>query len=633
MLELVLAALATVALFLLPGLALLRLWPAPLPLDERLCMALGLSCALPPVLLLYAHLLYLPWGREACLLTLAGAAAIAFWPRRAFPPAEQPKQQQPSPWPLLLLLLITLAILAARFATVQGWVAGAFGDSYHHTLIAQLLVDNGGLFRSWEPYAPLASFTYHYGFHSLVAWLNWLSGYPTTLGLLAIGQAQSALAAPMAYLLAVRLLGSRSAGLWAAIFAGVVSTMPGYYVNWGRYTQLAGQIILVPCVLSWAALIDEACERQPRRNALLRLGTLAALATSGLILTHYRVTIFAGGFVVVYGLYRIITSVRSWASAGRLVGCGLLATVVAFLLALPWLLRTQEGSLMAIYGGYYLSTNVGTELGNAIPVSEISNYVPYSLTIPAGLGLLLCLFLRRWGALMLVGWAGLLALAANPYLIGLNGAGIVANFALLIAAYMALAPLAGAFPALVGELLARAVRSAPALRFAQLAAGVLVLALGLPWQASIGNPAAQLYTPADAQAVAWIRANLPPEAKIYVNSFGAYGGALWAGSDGGWWLPFLAAHQTNLPPFLHGQERGASPRYQAEVAAANEALQRNPLDSPLTAASLREAGYSYLYNGPAANPPGEYIDPGLLATSSLYEQVYNHAGVSIWRIR
>ena len=56
---------ALVGLYLLPGLALLRLlWPRDraLVLPARLALALGLSVALPPLLLLLFHLIGLPWG-------------------------------------------------------------------------------------------------------------------------------------------------------------------------------------------------------------------------------------------------------------------------------------------------------------------------------------------------------------------------------------------------------------------------------------------------------------------------------------------------------------------------------------------------------------------------------------------
>ena len=78
---------------------------------------------------------------------------------------------------------------------------------------AQLLADHGGLFSSWQPYAPLKTFTYHFGYHADVAWLHWLSGTPTTHGVLIIGQLQSALVVPMTYLLARRTVGGERAGL------------------------------------------------------------------------------------------------------------------------------------------------------------------------------------------------------------------------------------------------------------------------------------------------------------------------------------------------------------------------------------------------------------------------------------
>ena len=647
--QIALATLAGLGLFLLPGLALLRLcWPDRLAIDERLCMACGLSCCLPPLMLLYAQLAGVGWGSLACIVTLVISAVIVFWPRRTSltvddgrwtvfgPPPKSSYEAQESGTSFslapYLLLGITAATLAVRFFAVRGWAAGGFGDSYHHTMIAQLLVDNGGLFRSWQPYAPLKSFTYHFGFHSLVAWLNWLSGYPTSLGLLAIGQAQSALAAPLAYVLATRLLGSRSAGLWAAIFAGAVSNMPGYYVNWGRYTQLAGQTVLVPCVLIWAALIDEATAPAARRSALLKLGLLAALATGGLALTHYRVAIFAGGFVLVYALYALAARVRRPAAWLRLTAVGGLAGGLGLLLALPWLLRASEGALPAI-SGFYLANNVGSDTGNGLDASELARALPLALWLPALLGLALCLALRRWKALVLLGWAALLWLAANPYIVGLNGAGLLSSFAVAIAGYLPLAPLAGAAPALLGELLARRSRLAPLIGPTQLGAGALVLAWGLSGQAQIADPTFQLYTPADAAAMAWVQQNTPPEAHFFVNSFGIYNGGLWAGSDGGWWLPFVARRATNLPPFLHGQEAGEQLGYQQLVAAENSELTANPIESPAAAATLRAAGYHYLYDGPAANPPGEYLDPARINASPLYEQVYARDGVTIWRVR
>ncbi len=71
----------------------------------------------------------------------------------------------------------------------------------------------------------------------------------------------------------------------------------------------------------------------------------------------------------------------------------------------------------------------------------------------------------------------------------------------------------------------------------------------------------------DMRAADWIQANTPPDAGFLVNSFFAYGGASIVGSDGGWWLPYLAQRQTNLPPLTYTAEKGPTPDYIAWVNA------------------------------------------------------------------
>src|SRR5438128_1139132 len=82
--------------------------------------------------------------------------------------------------------------------------------------------------------------------------------------------------------------------------ARIVSAVPAYYLNWGRYTQLAGQTVLPAVCVVWMALLEAACERPVRRGALLRLLVLSAITTAGLTLTHYRVAVFGACFVLAY---------------------------------------------------------------------------------------------------------------------------------------------------------------------------------------------------------------------------------------------------------------------------------------------------------------------------------------------
>ena len=107
-------------------------------------------------------------------------------------------------------------------------------------MIAQLLTDHGGLFDSWEPYVPYRSLTVHFGFPAATALLSWATEVGSAQTTLLVGQLINGLAALTLYPLAMRLAGgNRWAGVGAVLTAGLLSPMPAYYVNWGRYAQLA----------------------------------------------------------------------------------------------------------------------------------------------------------------------------------------------------------------------------------------------------------------------------------------------------------------------------------------------------------------------------------------------------------
>src|SRR5262249_17893355 len=163
-------------------------------------------------------------------------------------------------------------------------------------------------------------------------------------------------------------------------------------------------------------------------------------------------------------------------------------------------------------GNKMIASNLGTDQTNELPQASIIALIakPYMIVLAlAGVGLLA--WRRDWRALTLVSWAAVACLAANPYLIGLNGAGIISNFAVLIAAYLLLAPLAGraiaagagfvrtaAMPWL-GRLAGRSEassRTAPnharTIDYVQIIAGVLVVLWAVGWQQHILDTSYQL---------------------------------------------------------------------------------------------------------------------------------------------
>jgi hypothetical protein len=630
-----LALLATAVLVFLPGYTVLSLWPRDegFGLGARLLAAPAASMAIIPLVFLAFRTLGigLDGQRIALLLTVAAAfAARGLWldtrlARQQANPTDisrprggvgQALARLASPGPLLVYVL-ALAI-GARLWSVRDLVMPNWWDSVHHTVIVQLLLDHGGLFSSWEPYAPLTTFTYHFGFHGVVASLSWLTGLAAPQAVLIFGQALNGLTVLGAYLLAQRLTGRPWAGVLAALVTGSVSLMPAYYVNWGRYTQLAGQIIL-PALM---VVTVEAVERGGRR----RLAVMAVLA-AGLALTHYRVAIFYGAFVAA------LLVVRAWQNrrTPRILATELArlaaAALAALALAAPWVwnlwLHLIPRHVQRLTTAL---TPAGAEwLATYNSIRDLDYILPPYLLWTALAGLALGLWRRQRAACLMLLWVAGVFVAANPYWLGLPGTGEVSNHAVLIGLYIPLSVCIGLMGAAILDILPRLVPFGRAMM-----AAVVVLA-GLWGAREVGgivNPYFALVKQEDLPALAWIKSNTSADARFLVNSEPAYGGGAEVGTDAGWWLPLLAGRQATLPPLLYGNEQAESPGYAAGVHRLAQTVRDGPADSPAVLQALRAAGVSHVFVGGR----GGYLKPQELAALPAYEAVYQQDGAWVFRI-
>ena len=274
-----LALLLALALLFLPGLALRSLLLPALVLDpaEEAGLALGLSLALAPLLLYVVSLAGgslgapLVAGLLLVVATVWGARLLATRPRawphpRLFSPASG-------------AFAATAGALLLRFVHARDLALPLWVDSVHHTLITRLIVESGQLPVDYGPLVPAQPFTYHFGFHAVVAYVSWLSGLGVAEGVLFVGQLLNGLVVLPAYLLASRLCANRRAGLVAGVLAGLVTTMPAYYVSWGRYPQLAGLLVLPAAIVVWRL---DWPSLQPQAWRLVAVVLLAALLGAGL---------------------------------------------------------------------------------------------------------------------------------------------------------------------------------------------------------------------------------------------------------------------------------------------------------------------------------------------------------------
>ncbi len=603
---------------------------------EQVIVALGLSVAIY-ALLMYATMTGLRLGRGATfgfMALCAGLIGLRGWldwrggKRWRVPSARAIWASVKADPSVATLALVFALVLGVRVWVVRDLVAPMWGDGYHHTMISQLMVDNGGLFDSWEPYVPLTTFTYHFGFHANVALFHWFSGDTVIHSVIWVGQILNALAVLALYPLAVRVSGgSRWAGVGAVLVAGLLSPMPMYYVNWGRYTQLAGQVILPALMwLTWQAGEKSGWD--------WRSISLTVVALVGLGVVHYRVVLIYGVFVVAWGIVWLFRKWGRWRQVGQVVLCLSLAGILALVFFVPWGAHTFQARIPTI-GGEMIRRGNQTDFlrGEYNAIGDIFSYIDRGgmvLAVAATIGL--ALGKRYAGWVMLLWIAGLLILA-NPYLFGLPGTGLVNNFAVFLMFYIPIGVLAGVAVGLACSWSWQRPWFASAL--------AVIVALGAGWgilhrirDLSIENA---LVTESDMNAMEWIREHTSPDARFLVNGFIAYGGTSLVGSDAGWWIPLLTGRANTIPPMVHRSEASLDPTYRDRVQDDFLYLQEHPPTTPEGIRFLQERNVTYAYVGYGAGKVG---NPGvpLLSASALqdhpaYLPVYSQGGTWIFELQ
>jgi hypothetical protein len=631
--------------WMLIPLALLLLAPGFLVLDllglskhfsggERFAIWVGLSMAVLPVVMTWTSLFSLRWSEMALWLTCGGLCVLIIW--RLWHKLQKPRFRINAE--ILALSAVVLVTLVVRLVMVRDLSAPPWVDSVHHGVITRLILETGGFPPSYLPFIDIDSAQYHAGFHTLLASFQWLTNLELQSGMLLLGQVISALAALAVYLLAVQLTGIRAVGIFAALIAGMFTPMPAYFTSWGRYTHLAGLVILPAsfALIRWTienvpvkTATEEALEdvTQDRHQALTRWwgGVLAAgILCAGLFLTHYRVTAFLGCLVLAYLLIRAITQVRG-NQLPRDLGIVALVVVAALLMALPWIPGTVSSLVIPRLASW---TGQGGETFNTFSWPYLTAGLGrYTLAL-AGLGLLWAMIKRDWFCLILVVWSALMFILANPGRLGLPGSGFINNTSVQITLYVPIAILGGY---LLGQVLALLHRSTPPAWHNLVNVGVVVAAIPLIIIAArtmipLLNPVTFLFRQADLDAMLTIEKNVPAGEEVVVNPF-AWGYGLYAGNDGGYWISALAGRQTMPPPVLYGLENNHE-AVQHTSELSQQLIEKSGHPDEL-AALMRQEGITYLFIG----AKGGVFSARLLQENANFEMLHEENGTWLFRLR
>lgn len=431
------------------------------------------------------------------------------------------------PWSDLVFVGAVCLIGLQRFLMIAGLDLPLWMDSIQHTMIVQRMLEAGGLFQSWQPYAPYQTFSQQFGFHTLVAVWAWLTGVEAPQAVLLAGQALNVLAVLALYPLAYRMKGAR-AGIFTMVLAGVFLQLPAFYTNWGRYPQMCGQAILMFAV--WWAW----CARESTRK-LWPWVLGGSLTLAAVVLVYYRmifhyVTFMLASLLIVLKNFAIL---RKWHYWLCLAGIGILGGLLAF----PWLYRIiMQPNVSTIL---YASTSqlrlkdLG-EMAQQIYLSWPLNHVLWLL-----LGSLLGIWVNDAAVLPAVwGWL----LMALPILrqFPLPGVSIIQAFTINTSLYMPQALTWGTLLGHWGEKLG-------AKRWRGLLVGVILAGLTL-YQTRTSlqwiDGGFALATRPDVRAAQWIDKHLPPNAVLLTR------GTMYTGIEAGWWTAVVGSH-------AHGLDGGA----------------------------------------------------------------------------
>jgi hypothetical protein len=611
---------STGLLLFLPGIALLRLLAPKIAIDQQIALAPALSTACIALLWLYATLVRVPIQAVAIWIVLGCAALLIIWrlPQRD---SWAELVRQPAWYAALGLGLFALLGTGLRLYWWREAVTALGSDGYHHSLITQLMIDQGHLPDNYQPYAPMASFSYHFAFHTVAASLHLITGRDAVTLTRFLGQIYSLIGLLPIYALCRQLGAQRLTALLSLALIALLSAFPSFFINWSRLTQQTA-LAIIPAALALSINVFE------EKRFDWRLLLLAGITVAGLFAAHYLIVVyFLYGFALLC-LYDLIQRARqhkldrsylSWLLRPIVLGS------LALLLAGPWIYRlifrfVPQVAMGTIDG----SADEGYYKVNELGMSWESYRFFLLAAVFAGLFLV---WRKKRGAFWLLSWATLSIAYSNPTWLwpGLPAIGLLDFITVLASSYIP----AGILIALGLEelwLIAKPLAWRPAL-FA--IPGIALVLISFQLQASLYVPSERYVQVPDLAAAQWLAQTTDPDSLIMPNCFAwPWSPDYVVSADAGGWMPLLANRPAIIPPVMRNLEWVPDSSLSPRLAQLCTGLSNYP-ESDETRELLRENGIELIYLGERDG----FIDPNRLAAlPDRYKLIYQHDKVEIFEV-
>jgi hypothetical protein len=619
-------ALAMGALLVFPGWAFLsitQLWRHWPPL-QRWIIAIGLSITLYPVLFYFARWFFpqLQIGARKNLVLLIVLFFITVWGLRK--DWRKQFEFESLEWIAILIFALTLftRLWAAHLHPYPAW-----SDSLHHSIITQLVAQTGQLPFTLEPYEPVALDMYHLGLYSLSGTVQQLAQASATTSLLWTSQILNGLCGLGVYLVLDRMSGRRGA-LVGAVAAGLFSFQPAWYLNWGRFPQVASQTVLF---IAWAVTVEvlEGWQRKDHLGSFpfLLLILASGLLNAGVFLLHFRV---AGLYLPLLAITVLWQGYLAWKEKKitLLLGALLMIAIFSLILVSPALWSSLREYIQGV-------SQVQSGLSGTIRTFSPA-YYDYSLASFFDLGshvwfavfTVLAFLVGLWHknrlTILMLLWLICLWLVGNAYRVGWYGLSFVNYTGIMIMFYLPFSTVIGNAVELI--ISRNFFLSRP--QFLRAGLGLLLFSAAVSSNIRVSESEEYRYfiKPSDLPAMDWIRENIPLDAVFAVNTY-RWLDKIPHGTDGGYWIPYFTGRRTTTGTMMF---TAGSPDYVNQVLDWSEAVSRLD-EGPEYLQQLCSQGVKFAYLGESGNNSGKGLMLEVLQYPGV-EVIYAREGVTIIRL-
>jgi hypothetical protein len=488
-------------------------------------------------------------------------------------------------------------------------VAGLGSDSYHHTLISQLILEYGKAPNNYQPYAPLVSFSYHFGFHALSALISNITGITLRLIVPITGIFVLGLTSISCYFLSYQIFQNRIISYITGILTICISISPFYLINFSRFPQLLGLVFCGTFLGLFIIWIREGCP--------INFFPFITLITLGQAFAHYRITIMSIIGIILFMILMFFESKNKkyylLFTFKKLI-LYLISTIVLFL---PWIfqviLSKQNGFSGDIgeMGGSFFSLN---RLGY-----EMLNY-PSNIPILAifAFSSILLLIKKNNNILWLYSWIFILILFSSKLFFGI----LMDTVSVIFSLFVPILIIVSWFIHEVILILRKKVTFLKQFSILLILPIIYYICL-IP---SHIHPEYSFVASEDLNAFQWIQENTMTNAKFVVNSFNFdFNNKYIIGIDAGYWIPLLANRQTITIPMIFIIERIEN---EEDLINLIDVHNFDDFSTSESVKKLSQLGFTHIYIGQFGSKEKLHQ----FENSIFYKQIYNKSDIYIFEI-